>query len=213
MHDFEDKYAKYKNKYTVLKKQYAGGKHPHMARPHKTGELRKRLAVADTRQQDSRCFPFAFSKLAEKLGLRLRKQDINKLIKYCSDGAFIDQAKSLADTYHLATTFLLDDEETARHKTLLNDDIKKPVLDRSSILANADGIYKKVAEYFLQSKDPSHRFFIMIQPAHAILVHNITVENNVFYFHYTDQDGTSRKNTMQLAFEKYFVVISKYAIL
>ena len=54
MRDFEETYAKYKNKYTMLKKQYAGGKHPHMARPHKTGELRKRLAVADTDSQPAR---------------------------------------------------------------------------------------------------------------------------------------------------------------
>ena len=113
-------------------------------------------------------------------------------------------------------TVLLTDEETARHKTLLDEDVKKlgsTESDISSIKANADGIYKKVAEYFLQSKDPSHRFFIMIQPAHAIFVHNISLEENVVYFHYTDQDGISKKNTMELAFGKYFVVISKYAIL
>jgi len=96
-----------------------------MARPYKTGELRKRLAVADTRYTDSRCFPFAFSKLVEKLGLYVRKKDIDRLVQNCSDDTFIDQVKSLADTYGLTTTFLLTDDEMAGNKKLLDENVEK----------------------------------------------------------------------------------------
>ncbi len=55
----------------------------------------------------------------------MRKKDIDRLVQNCSDDTFIDQVKSLADTYGLTTTFLLTDDEMAGNKKLLDENVEK----------------------------------------------------------------------------------------
>lgn len=218
MHDFEKKYTKYKNKYILLKKQYAGGKTPHSKRKnnkrkHSIKDLRNNLSNI---HMMARCFPYAFFKLTQKLNIDMQPKDISRLKNFCYNGTYVNQVKLLSDTYNLKTTLLLNNEEIMGYKKSLDESLKilgQSGSDISSIRNASDLIYEKVIQYFMTSTRPEHRFLIMIAPHHAILVHKITLEDGVVYFYYTDEVGENKKNTMHLAFEKYFVVVSKYNIL